>query len=76
MDNSDLVMKETVEVWAMVMTGCMGNADSETTTTYDDAPIEYMGGQWVGNEDYLLAAVNHSPDNLMLLRCCLEGTHP
>jgi len=50
-NNSDLVTKEVVEMWAMMTTGCTGNADSEmtttttTTTTHDDAPIEYMRGQ-------------------------------
>jgi len=67
-------MKEVVETQAMMTTGCTGNADSETTTTtHDNAPIEYTRGQWVGNEDYLFAAENHLPGNLMLLRCCLEG---
>jgi len=74
-NNGDLVTKEAVETRAMMTTGCMGNADSETTMTmtHDDAPIEYMRGQRVGNEDYLFVAENHSPGNLMLLRCCLEG---
>jgi len=72
-NNGDLVTKEVVETWAMMTTGYMGNSDSETTMTHDDAPIEYMRGQWVGNEDYLFAAENHLAGNLMLLRCCLEG---
>jgi len=72
-NNGDLVTKEVVETRVMMTTGCTGNADSETMTTHDDAPIEYTRGQRVGNEDYLFAAENHSPGNLMLLRCCLEG---
>ena len=35
-NNGDLVTKEAVEVRAMVMTGCTGNADSETTATHND----------------------------------------
>jgi len=72
-NNGDLVTKEAVEMWVMMMTGCTGNTDSEMMMTHDNAPIEYMRGQWVGNEDYLFVAENHSPGNLMLLRCCLEG---
>ena len=45
-------------------------------TTHEDTPVEYMGGQLVGNDDYLLVAINHSPGDLMLLRCCLEGICP
>jgi len=44
--------------------------------TQGDALMEYMGGQQVGNDDYHLAAVNHSPGNLMLLRRWPEGIHP
>ena len=58
--------------------GSASNVMKTTSMTMHDhnALMEYMGGQRVGNDDYLLMALNHSPENLMLLRCYLEGIHP
>ena len=35
-----------------------------------------MEGQWVGNDDYLLATINPSPGNMMLSRGHPEGINP
>ena len=52
-----------------------GSASNVMMRTHNNAPMEYMGGQQVVYDDYLLTAVNHSPGTLMLLRCHLEGIH-
>ena len=56
--------------------GSASNVTTTTTMTHNNAPMEYMGGQRVVYDDYLLTAVNHLPGTLMLLRCYLEGIHP